>query len=118
MFACIQSMDWAVSNGLVMSTDTPGRVNHAPFTLAPTVIPSGAYERSTASAPLLHTVIDLGSQDVEFLKESLAKVLDADDFTRRCYELWLESLEHGAGTPVELGLHRTDFLIDTRWSLR
>jgi len=107
-------MDWAVSNGLVMSTDTPGRVNHAPFTLAPTVVPAGAFHRSVAATPLLHTVIDLGSRDVAFLKESLEKVLDADAFTKRCYDLWVESLAHGPGTPVELGLHRVDYLIDTR----
>ena len=81
-------MDWCVSNGLVMSTDTPGVCKHAPVTLKPTMIQTGAFNHAVAVTPLLQSVVDLGSQDEAFIRESLESVLHADEFTRRCFQLW------------------------------
>ena len=110
-----EAIDWAVSHGLVMATgDAAGTCKHAPFTMSATELPKGAYEKANAVTPLFNLIVDRGSQDIEFIEESLEVVLGADDFTRRCYELWKESLALGGVTPVELGLNRSDYLIDRR----
>ena len=90
-----EAVDWAISNGLVMSTGAPdGTCRHAPFTLAPTCLPRRAFEAVIAThpptrltytrslritlqamevTPLLNTVVDLGSLDSDFIETSLAK---------------------------------------------
>ncbi|KAJ3337672.1 hypothetical protein HDU83_008549, partial [Entophlyctis luteolus] len=112
---CESAIDWALMNGLIMSSATGvgtfRSVNHAPFALFPTPIPRHCFSKAVDLQPLFNTVVHNISLDRTFLKEVMDKLSRVDDFVAKCYDIYNHVLEEGSTQPVTLGIHRSDYLL-------
>ncbi|CAK9215967.1 unnamed protein product [Sphagnum troendelagicum] len=116
-----QALSWSSLNGLVIgdknhkrSGTVPGiGLVHAPFSLLPSPFPRQAFSQAIELAPLFNLLADRVSQDAEFLQQTLARTRKADHFIARLLDIHLQMLDEGMKQKIRLGLHRSDYMLDT-----
>ena len=114
-----EAISWAAQHGLLVATassdagaTTPAAFTHAPVALLPTPFPRDVFELALRVSPHFAALSDAVSRDDAFLREHLAGVIRTDDFTERLWRVY-ESCGAQAGRhPVELGILRSDYMLD------
>lgn len=112
------AIDRALINGALMRTkENPGSstvVNHAPFTLFPSVVPQSLLEHAKGIQKSFNLLMHRVAHDHQFLEQALQNVIKVDDFTRQLWEIYISVREEGITQAVSLGLFRNDFMMDTK----
>ena len=62
---------------------------------------------------IINRLIHAASNDFEFVKNTLADLADIDEFWSKLVKVWLDSID-SEKEPFSLGLHRSDYLIETK----
>ena len=62
---------------------------------------------------IINRLIHAASNDFEFVKNTLADLADIDEFWSKLVKVWLDSID-SEKEPFSLGLHRSDYLIETQ----
>jgi glutathione synthetase len=88
--------------------------------LLPNAFPAKAFQDAVDLAPAFNVLVDCISRDHQFLSNTLQTVVQADDFTRKLLEFYLEIYVHGdeskfqfARNADRLGIHRSDYMLHT-----
>ncbi|CAN6356316.1 unnamed protein product [Urochloa humidicola] len=115
---------WCALHGLVVgdradprSATTPGvGLVHAPFALLPAHLPESFWRQACELAPIFNELVDRVSLDGKFLQDSLSKTRQVDDFTSRLLEIHRKMMEINKEENIRLGLHRSDYMLDSETS--
>ncbi|CAI7801155.1 unnamed protein product [Closterium sp. NIES-53] len=116
-----ESLVWSSLNGLVVGDQTvedsgsvPGSgLIPAPVTLLPTPFPAHHFHRAMELAPLFNALVDAVSQDSDFLQSTLTSAGRSDSFTAGLLRIHAEIIKEGIQQPIRLGMHRSDYMLDT-----
>ncbi|GLJ08396.1 hypothetical protein SUGI_0087980 [Cryptomeria japonica] len=112
---------WASLHGFVVgdravqrSGHIPGvGLTHAPFSLFPAPFPETCWSQACDLVPLFNELVDRVSMDGIFLQESLSGTRKVDDFTARLLDIHSKTLQDNIRQEIRLGLHRSDYMLDT-----
>ncbi|KAG8048838.1 hypothetical protein GUJ93_ZPchr0009g783 [Zizania palustris] len=112
---------WCALHGLVVgdradpqSGTVPGvGLVHAPFSLLPMHLPESCWRQACELAPIFNELVDRVSLDGDFLQDSLSKTKKVDDFTSRLLEIHRKMMEINKEENIRLGLHRSDYMLDS-----
>lgn len=73
----------------------PSHFQFVPFILTPTTFPRSEFEKAIKLQPILNELIHRVAHDTEFLSETLHNAIKADDFTKRLFEIYQQTLADG-----------------------
>jgi glutathione synthase len=115
---------FASANGLLIEkkrTDSEGTyLEGAPISLLPNAFPRKAFENAVDLAPAFNLLVDRVSRDHQFLSETLRSVVEADTFTAKLLEDYMEIYVNGDAATFQfardadrLGIHRSDYMLHT-----
>ncbi|XP_053173846.1 glutathione synthetase-like [Scomber japonicus] len=108
----------AFQHGVVMRTqETPNSsevVTHAPFTLFPTPVPEAALLQALAVQTHFNTLVDKISRDPDFLEETFASTIQADDFAAKLFSIYRQVQQEGRTQSIVLGMNRSDYMVDQK----
>uniref|UniRef100_A0A0A8YCI1 Cl5290_1 n=1 Tax=Arundo donax TaxID=35708 RepID=A0A0A8YCI1_ARUDO len=115
---------WCALHGLVVgdranprSATVPGvGLVHAPFSLLPAHLPESFWRQACELAPIFNELVDRVSLDGNFLQDSLSKTRQVDDFTSRLLEIHRKMMAINKEENIRLGLHRSDYMLDSETS--
>ncbi|TVU49990.1 hypothetical protein EJB05_01339 [Eragrostis curvula] len=115
---------WCALHGLVVgdrseprSATVPGvGLVHAPFSLLPSQLPKSFWRQACELAPIFNDLVDRVSLDGNFLQDSLSKTRQVDDFTSRLLDIHREMMSINKEENIRLGLHRSDYMLDSETS--
>ncbi|CAD6267678.1 unnamed protein product [Miscanthus lutarioriparius] len=115
---------WCALHGLVVgdradprSATVPGvGLVHAPFSLLPAHLPESFWRQACELAPIFNELVDRVSMDGNFLQDALSKTRQVDDFTSRLLEIHRKMMEINKEENIRLGLHRSDYMLDSETS--
>ncbi|KAH6569210.1 hypothetical protein BASA50_002873 [Batrachochytrium salamandrivorans] len=114
------SIDWAMVNGLMIHpTDKDSGVArpiHTPFALLPSPYPLEQYQLAHVLQPVINLLIEQVANDSIFLESVFNGVATVDEFTRRLYNIYLETLRQPQRQTIRLGIHRSDYLLHSEAS--
>ncbi|KAI9146466.1 eukaryotic glutathione synthase [Paraphysoderma sedebokerense] len=117
------AVDWALAHGLVLRALVPAKDNpqkritsnasviHAPFALFPTPFPKKCYTHAKDLQHLFNLLVHKISLDHQFLEDVMETLSKVDDFTGRLYEIYKVKRSKGKSQNIELGIHRSDYLL-------
>ncbi|GAB2277515.1 Glutathione synthetase [Dionaea muscipula] len=116
---------WSSLNGLLVGDRAVQRSGtvpavgmvHAPFSLLPMPFPESHWNQACELAPIFNELIDRVSLDGKFLQDSLSRTKKVDDFTSRLLDIHSRVLEMNKTEEIRLGLHRSDYMLDTQTKL-
>ena len=113
-----EAISWAFQHGLVVASgkETAGQVFHAPVALYPTPFPKDVFEFAKEITPKFAELYDKVSEDDAFMRETLREAALSDpEFTGRLWKIYEVCGKRGNGRlDKELGILRTDYMLDTR----
>ncbi|CAO2144946.1 unnamed protein product [Urochloa humidicola] len=112
---------WCAVHGLVVgdradprSGTVPGvGLVHAPFSLLPARFPTSFWKQACDLAPIFNELVDRVSLDGEFLQAALSRTKQVDEFTARLLEIHEKMLAMNKKEDIRLGLHRSDYMLDS-----
>ncbi|KAF5838969.1 eukaryotic glutathione synthase, partial [Dunaliella salina] len=116
------AMVWASQHGLVVGSPTdPTGVTlvHAPIAALPVAFPRKQFLHAKSVQPLFNVMVDAVAKDEQYLEDTLQAAARQDTFTQRLLDILRSSRARRAslataGRPeVCLGIHRTDYMLDT-----
>ncbi|KAJ8326408.1 Glutathione synthetase [Batrachochytrium dendrobatidis] len=109
------NIDWAMVNGLMIHPiDKNSGVAcpiHIPFALVPSPYPLESYQLAYELQPLANLLVDQVANDKTFMDSVFQEVAKVDDFTKRLYQVYLETLRQPHHQTIKLGIHRSDYLL-------
>ncbi|XP_078688420.1 glutathione synthetase-like isoform X2 [Branchiostoma floridae x Branchiostoma belcheri] len=113
----VSAKDYAILRGLAYLTvdreDVPDLVSFAPFTLLPSPVPRALFDQARAVQQDFNLLVHRVSHDREFLTRCLSSVVKVDNFTAGLFHIYEQVIKEGVTQPICLGLHRSDYLLDT-----
>ncbi|KAK3136676.1 hypothetical protein QOZ80_5BG0440820 [Eleusine coracana subsp. coracana] len=120
----LEAAAWCALHGLVVgdrsdprSATVPGvGLVHAPFSLLPAQLPESYWIQACELAPIFNELVDRVSLDGSFLQDSLSKTSEVDDFTSRLLEIHKKMMLINKEENIRLGLHRSDYMLDSETS--
>lgn len=80
------------------------------FTLSPSPAPKELLEEISFLQPHFNVLVDTLSRDVEFLRETLKRTIEVDEFTRKLLEIFEKSCQ-SKPKPVTFGVFRSDYMV-------
>ncbi|CAN6373287.1 unnamed protein product [Urochloa humidicola] len=112
---------WCAVHGLVVgdradprSGTVPGvGLVHAPFSLLPARFPASFWKQACELAPIFNELVDRVSLDGEFLQAALSRTKQVDEFMARLLEIHEKMLAMNKKEDIRLGLHRSDYMLDS-----
>eukprot|EP01041_Mallomonas_annulata_P003989 gene3989-7945_t len=117
-------VQWCLSKGIVMArkpspdinhNDVSPNVTHAPFSMSPYDFPGDAFADSIALAPLFGRLIDVISQDFDWLNETLFQTAQSDSFTSELIKIFRETSGTGIRKQsITLSINRSDYMLHDR----
>jgi len=116
------AMVWASQHGLVVGSpnDATGvTLVHAPIAALPVAFPQKQFMHAKSVQLLFNMMVDAVAKDEQYLEETLQAAARQDNFTQRLLDVLRSSRTRRAslataGRPeVCLGIHRTDYMLDT-----
>lgn len=111
-----RAIEYVETSGLVIRRNVTENVyskpEHVPFTLEPSALRSKTFQTISELQKTINRLIHRASQDDQFVRETLENVILTDEFWRKMYDVYVKSKKCGTPCPFELGLHRTDYLIE------
>lgn len=115
-----ETVSYAASHGIVMrDAGDPDRANGtrftpAPLALLPAPLPRAAFEGAVALQRDVNALVHAVAADPDLLERLLGDTAAEDDWVRRLLELRAAVRRAGGGRgTVALGLHRTDYMMDS-----
>ncbi|GKY99336.1 hypothetical protein MPSEU_000888600 [Mayamaea pseudoterrestris] len=113
---------FASANGLLIErkrSDGVGTyLEGAPISLLPNAFPAKAFQDAVDLAPAFNVLVDRISRDHKFLSDTLQNVVQADEFTGKLLEFYMDIYVHGdeskfqfARNADRLGIHRSDYML-------
>lgn len=116
-----EALVWATLHGAVVGDKSNDRSGtspgvgtvHVPLSLLPKPFPRQAFSQAQDLATYYNTLVDNVSQDPQFLRAALAQTRTADSFTARLMDIYDQMLVEGITQDIQLGLHRSDYMLDT-----
>ncbi|XP_078690405.1 glutathione synthetase-like isoform X2 [Branchiostoma floridae x Branchiostoma belcheri] len=109
--------DWAILHGVAMRTkeqpESSDVVNFAPFLLLPSPVPRVLFDQAKAVQRDFNLLVHRLSQDRNFLTTCLKSTVQVDKFTCRLFDIYRQVQQEGVAQPVCLGLHRSDYMLDS-----
>ncbi|KAK9137125.1 hypothetical protein Sjap_007719 [Stephania japonica] len=117
-----EALVWSSLHGLLVgdkqdqrSGEVPGvGLVHAPFALLPKSFPRSHWQQACELAPIFNELVDRVSLDGKFLQESLSRTKKVDTFTSRLLDIHSKMLEINKKEDIRLGLHRSDYMLDSQ----
>jgi len=110
---------WIVCNGMVRKATAGGsEAVGEPYTLFPWVVPSPVIKKLKILMVHFNSLMHKVAMDHEFLEKSLKNVFEVDSFTKKLWDVHCKSRAHGVKQPINLGLFRNDFMIDSPHELQ
>ncbi|KAM9350287.1 glutathione synthetase-like [Symphorus nematophorus] len=110
--------DLALLMGIIVCThEAPNSsevVTYTPFTLFPSPVPKAAFLQALAVQTHINSLVDKISQDPDFLEETLAGTIQADDFTAKLFDIYRQVQQEGRTQSIAVGLTRSDYMVDQR----
>lgn len=103
-----ESADYCLAHGILMR---PNELTIVPYTLFPSPFPDQWFKEANRIQPIFNALFDNVSQDSTFLLESLASTCDQDEFTSNLVDLFKGNTNR---QPIKLGIHRSDYMLDTQ----
>ena len=85
---------------------------HAPVSCAPTVFPRRAYELARAVSPRFAELYDAVSRDDAFMRNALKGAIKNDAFTAALWRVYEESGGQAGRPRAEVGVLRSDYMLD------
>jgi len=120
-----ESIDWAVCHGLTMRTKSSyytaedsrpeSSIIHAPFTLVPSPFPKKSFHQAYCLGPDFNILVHKISCDSNFILDTL-KCVSIDSFSSSLMEIFNTVLKEGIHQKIEVGIHRSDYMIHSRSS--
>ena len=114
-----EAVSWAAQHGLLIGTESSdagahmaASFTHAPVAVLPTPFPRDVFELAVKVSPLFASLSDAVSRDDAFLRETLAGVILTDDFTERIWRIYEACGAQEGRHPMELGILRSDYMLD------
>ena len=114
-----EAVSWAAQHGLLVGLDSAesgpamcASFTHAPMSLLPTPFPREVFELALRVSPSFAALCDAVSRDDEFLRTSLSGVIKTDEFTRRIWDIYERCGAQEGRHRVELGVLRSDYMLD------
>lgn len=114
-----EAVSWAAQHGLMVATasDESGApmaaaFTHAPMALLPTPFPRDVFDLAVEVSPLFAAVSDAVSRDDAFLRETLRGVIKGDEFTANIWRIYEACGAQKGRHPMELGILRSDYMLD------
>ncbi|XP_069100017.1 glutathione synthetase isoform X2 [Pleurodeles waltl] len=108
------AIDAALLQGVLMRTkEQPNLsevVNYAPFSLLPSPVPKSLFDQAKAVQQDFNLLLDLISQDSDFLEEVLASTVKVDDFIAQLFKIYKQVIKEGIAQSVFLGINRADYM--------
>ncbi|KAJ1124781.1 hypothetical protein NDU88_003230 [Pleurodeles waltl] len=93
------AIDAALLQGVLMRTkEQPNLsevVNYAPFSLLPSPVPKSLFDQAKAVQQDFNLLLDLISQDSDFLEEVLASTVKVDDFIAQLFKIYKQVIKEG-----------------------
>ncbi|CAG8518646.1 6993_t:CDS:10 [Paraglomus brasilianum] len=92
-----QTIDWSIANSLVIRPTAevalPQNISviHAPVALFPSPIPREAFEEAVNLQPIFNELYHKMSLDDAFIKSTIQKVSEVDDFVKKLYDIYLKT---------------------------
>jgi len=108
----VETVAYAVESGLMIGGDVAGTFTHAPVSCGPTPFPRDAYELARETSPGFAELYDRVSRDDEFLRETLRGAIKNDDFTAALWRVYEESGGQEGRVGAEVGVLRSDYMLD------
>ncbi|XP_067652118.1 glutathione synthetase-like [Haliotis asinina] len=110
---------FALTKGICMQSEQQGQngtmlAQYFPLTLFPSVVPRACFQEAVDCMLDFNTLTHKVAHDHNFLENSLKNVLEVDEFTQGLWKIYTQVREEGYSQPFSLGLHRNDFMIDTK----
>ena len=105
-----ETLHYASANGLLLGAEGP--FMHAPCSLLPYPFPEALFYQAESLAQPFNTLVDRVSRDTDWLCQTVRKVVGHDEFTRRLLELCEAVIEEGVVQPLQLGIYRSDYMVD------
>ena len=114
-----EAVSWAAQHGLLVGLDSAesgqamcASFTHAPMSLLPTPFPREVFELALRVSPSFAALCDAVSRDDEFLRTTLSGVIKTDEFTRRIWDIYERCGAQEGRHRVELGVLRSDYMLD------
>ena len=105
-----ESLHYAAANGVLLGSDGP--FAHAPCSLLPYPFPASLFAQAESLAVPFNTLVDRVARDTDWLCATVLSVVKHDEFTRRLLELCEAVVAEGVVQPLQLGIYRSDYMID------
>ena len=109
-FLRTETLHLAAASGVLLGADGP--FAHAPLSLLPYPFPSSLFAQAVALATPFNLLVDRISRDLEWLCSQVRSVVAHDAFTWRLLEIAETIKEEGAAQPLQLGVYRSDYMVD------
>jgi len=109
-----ECLNFAFTHAIVMgcTANPDALVGHAPITLLPTFYPKECFELGLEVQQYYNLLIHRMANDYDFLVEALESTGKADpEFTGKLLEIYKEVHAEGLKQTLELGLHRSDYML-------
>lgn len=105
-----QTHHYAVCSGIVMLNKQSKQLQAVPYTLQPQVnlVTREQFEKVSKLQPILNRLVHDISMNKQFLRLSLEKVAEEDDFTRKLLEIYLEE---DYDQKYQMAIHRSDYML-------
>jgi len=105
-----ETLHLAAANGILLGADGP--FSHAPCSLLPYAFPASLFSQAESLATPFNTLVDRVARDTDWLCKTVRSVVEHDEFTRRLLELCEEVVAEGVVQPLQLGIYRSDYMVD------
>lgn len=105
-----QTHHYALCNGLLMQNKNTKQVQAVPYTLRPQInlVSKEQFNKVSQLQPVLNQLVHDISVNKEFLRQSLEKVIQEDEFTGKLFEIYEQE---DYTNKFQMGIHRSDYML-------
>ncbi|PWA02999.1 hypothetical protein BB558_000837 [Smittium angustum] len=91
----------------------PEAIVPAPVAITPGIFYKECFDKAVKLQKIMNKLYDAVSRDEQFIHSVFKEIEGSDEFTRRLYEIYKQTVHHEPKQTISLGIHRSDYLIDT-----
>lgn len=109
-----KAKDYALMHGAGMRSrgnPTIDTLEFAPFLLTPSVFPRNQFQKAVSLQVTLNELVHAVAYDDDFLTETLQMTIQADDFTKRLFDIYKTVKSENLLNTINLGVIRSDYML-------
>lgn len=109
-----KAKDYALMNGAGMRSrgnPTTDTLEFAPFLLTPSIFPRNQFHKAVNLQVTLNELVHAVAYDDDFLTETLQMTIQADDFTKRLFDIYKTVRSESLLNTINLGVIRSDYML-------